>query len=420
MFIIQETITTLQTLYQAVPVSAYRWYISHHLGSVFIKMIKTSSFYLLALVALASAYPKYQPSSSSYDSGDGSGQSSYAPSQTASYEPSYTSYPPNSKTKGHKHSYTSDGSGASPTSGYGSPSGTGSSGPISTGGSTSTGNGTVSSGSISLPAGCATKNGIGIGWLPDADQGVPLSTITSAMNNEKPCFAGYYAQITSSSSWDGSQLTGKINDVKAGGAPYPIFVASVMPSIPMSEIPNVAGSITTVMKQLTDAGLTVWLRFAHEMNWYDSAAGGYVYPQSSVADYQKAWAAVSQSVAANPNVKMFWSPNSASAADLKSAGWYPTSGAVDVIGVDIYPKGQESFASVYQSFCSGWNVPFSIGETGIGGSSADKTYWLQQLISPDAKTACPNYVGYSYFEYDKEEDFRVATGGNTEAESVLE
>lgn len=239
------------------------------------------------------------------------------------------------------------------------------------------------------------------------------------MGNEKPCFAGYYAQITSSS-WDGSQLTGKIKEVQAGGTPYPIFVASVMPSIPMSEVPGAAAAITTVMNTLTAAGLTVWLRFAHEMNWYDSAAGGYVYPQSSIADYQTAWAAVSKAVESNDNVKMFWSPNSASAASLKSAGWYPTGGAVDVIGVDIYPSGEESFSSVYESFCSGWDVPFSIGETGTGGSSADKTYWLQQLSSAAAKTACPNYVGFSYFEYDKQgTDFRVATGGNTEAESVL-
>lgn len=190
----------------------------------------------------------------------------------------------------------------------------------------------------------------------------------------------------------------------------------------MSEVPSAASSITSVMKELTDAGLTVWLRFAHEMNWYDSSAGGYVYPQSSIADYQTAWAAVSAAVATNDAVKMFWSPNSASAASLKAAGWYPTGGAVDVIGVDIYPPSgsTETFSDVYQSFCSGWpSVPFAIGETASGGSSADKTFWLQQLTSVGAKQACPNYVGYSWFEYNKEADFLVATDGNTEAQSVL-
>ena len=379
--------------------------------SVLDPTMKATTIFLPALVASSSAHPGLQPRSKGY-----------SPSYTSDAgAPEYTSY---GHKKGGKNSHTSyGGSGSYEPSGsayptYASATGTGSSPPLSTGGSTSIGNSTVSSGSISLPAGCATKNGIGIGWLPDADKGVSLSTITSALNNEKPCFAGYYAQITSTS-WDGSQLTGKINDVKAGGAPYPIFVASVQPFIPFSEVPSAASSITSVMKQLTDAGLTVWLRFAHEMNWYDSSAGGNTYT-GSIADYQKAWAAVSAAVADNPDVKMYWSPNSASAAELKSAGWYPTSGAVDVIGVDIYPQGEKSFSSVYQSFCSGWDVPFAIGETGIGPPAGDKTYWLEQLISPDAKTACPNYVGFSYFEYDKEEDFRVATGGNTEAQSVLE
>ena len=372
------------------------------------RLLMTERLCALFLVALVSAYSQGQqwtPTSAALD----------IPASTGGAAARLYDHHTHKKQE-HYSSSPTGGSGAGTPN---SPSSfTGSTAPISTN-STSSSNTTAASGSISLPAGCATKNGIGIGWLPDADQGIPLTDITSALNNEKPCFAGYYAQITSSS-WDGSQLTSKINEVKASGAPYPIFVASVMPYIKMSVVPSAAPSITKVMNELTDAGLTVWLRFAHEMNWYDSAPGGYVYPQSSVADYQTAWSAVSDAVASNPNVKMFWSPNSASAASLKSAGWYPTSGKVDVIGVDIYPQSQESFEDVYGSFCSGWEVPFAIGETGRGGSSADKTYWLQQLISPEAKVACPNYVGFSYFEYNKEADFRVATGGNTEAEQVLE
>ena len=76
------------------------------------------------------------------------------------------------------------------------------------------------------PAGCESKSGLGIGWLPDADTGVSLTTITSALGSAKPCWADYYAQITSST-WDGSQLLGKVAEVKTGGLPYPIFVASV-------------------------------------------------------------------------------------------------------------------------------------------------------------------------------------------------
>ena len=279
-------------------------------------------------------------------------------------------------------------------------------------------NAILGSGKVTLPAGCESKNGLGIGWLPDSDIGVPLTAITSALGGVRPCWAGYYAQITGST-WDGSQLTSKVAEVTAGGAPYPIFVASVQPWIEFSVVPAVASQIASVMEQLTSQGLTVWLRFAHEMNWYDTAAGGNTY-KGTPAEFRTAWKAVSDAVSSNPSVLMYWSPNAASAAQLQSEGWFPDQGAVDVIGVDVYPSSGATFADTYGSFCSGFgDVPFLIGETGAG-SASDKTSWLTQLVSDSAKTTCPNYVGFMWFEYNKEGvDYRIATGGNTEAASVL-
>lgn len=277
--------------------------------------------------------------------------------------------------------------------------------------------GTITSGNVSLPAGCESLNNIGIGWLPDSDNDVPLTTVTSALGNPQPCFAGYYAHI-SSADWDGSQFTGKVAEVKASvpsGKPYPIFVASMMPDIPFSQVPAMVDKVTTVMQELTSQGLTVWLRFAHEMNWYVTD-GTYT---GTSAEFQTAWAAVSGAVANNPNVFMYWSPNSGDAQSLKST-WYPTSGAVDVVGIDIYPKSQESFSSVYSDFCQTFpDLPFVIGETGASDSST-KTYWLEQLSGAAALTACPKYLGWQWFEYLKDgTDFRIATGGNTEAQQVL-
>lgn len=356
------------------------------------------------------------PSSSEYDSSSKKQKSRHSSGSYTDYETGGNVYatPTTTPTSGVSEGY---GNGGSSVNSASAPSNTGSINPVSINRTTSS-NSTVSSGSITPPAGCVSRNGISIGWLPDSDAGVPLSTIIKALPNQTPCFAGYYAQIHGSS-WDGSQLTSKIKEVTSLGQPYPIFVASVMPSIPMSGVPSAASSITFVMKELTSAGLTVWLRFAHEMNWYDTPEANYVYPKSSVADYQKAWSAVSAAVAANPDVNMFWSPNSASASSLKSAGWYPTGGAVDVIGIDIYPDAKKSFSDVYENFCKGWDVPFSIGETGKGPSEEDKKYWYEQLSSAQAEEACPNYVGFSYFEYDKKADFRVATAGHTVSQEVL-
>ncbi|KAK4697229.1 hypothetical protein P7C71_g813, partial [Lecanoromycetidae sp. Uapishka_2] len=277
--------------------------------------------------------------------------------------------------------------------------------------------GTITSGNVSLPAGCESRNNIGIGWLPDSDNDVPLTTVTSALGDPQPCFAGYYAHITSAD-WDGSQFTGKIAEVKASvpaGKPYPIFVASMMPDIAFSDVPAMVGKVTTVMEEITSQGLTVWLRFAHEMNWYvtDGTYSG------TSDEFKTAWAAVSGAVQNNPDVFMYWSPNSGDAQTLKST-WYPDAGAVDIVGIDIYPKSQEDFASVYGDFCQTFpDLPFVIGETGASDSST-KTYWLEQLSGSAALTACPKYLGWSWFEYLKDgTDFRVATGGNTEAQQVL-
>ena len=309
------------------------------------------------------------------------------------------------------------------------PSGVVGSGPVSTG-MTSTGNmtsgGTLSKGKITLPAGCESVNGIGFGWLPDYN-GASLKDDENAVQHKNPCFAGYYGQ-TGLSGWnDGAQITDNIADAQSGGKPYPIFIASVMPQgTPFSQFTEgsaVVTSIANAMTKLTAAGFTVYLRFAHEMNWYDSDEGGNIY-SGSTEEFSKAWGVVSAAVKDIPGVYMYWSPNfDSNAADLVSSGWYPTQGTVDIVGMDIYPKGGSQFADVYQDFCQHWpNIPFIIGETGSnnGGSTSDKNAWLKQLTDKSALQACPNYLGFSWFEYLKRVDFRIATGGNTAAQGVID
>ncbi len=435
--------------------------------------MRTSACYLLALVAIAAARPQYSPTGSPshrtkfrhhghgpyttssafptygpanggyVGSGTGAGEN-----QQLTTTPSYggggdysqpTSVPtsgavdysggapPSNYQQAPSDSpYGGGGGGAngSPTAGGGSgnPSGTSIAGPAQSSAAplSSSGNATIGSGKVALPAGCESKNGIGIGWVPDSESGSSLTAIISALGGVKPCWAGYYAHITGST-WDGSELTSQVAEIKAGGAPYPILIASVQPYIEFSAVPAMASQFTTVMNELTSQGLTVWLRFAHEMNYYDSAAAGYQY-KGTPQEFSTAWGAVSDAVKNNPNVLMFWSPNAATASQLQSEGWYPSSGDIDVIGVDVYSKGATmTFADAYGGFCNRFgNIPFVIGETGSDSASADKTNWLEQLTSTDAKTTCPNYLGFSWFEYNKDgTEFRVATGGNTEAQSVL-
>lgn len=266
-----------------------------------------------------------------------------------------------------------------------------------------------------VPAGCLKKNGIAVGWLPEAAS--DFATITS--NLGKPgCYFGQYAQITSST-WDGSQLT-QVSADDIGGA---IFIASVMPEIPFSQVDtNVASQVAAVMKKFTDQGVEVYLRFGHEMNWYASAEGG-VY-HGTAAEFVAAWKVVAAAVADNDKVSMFWSPNNVGGDDSQLTQWWPGPETVDVVGIDIYPKSHQSFSDAYKGFhdtlAKPYHKPFVIGETGYSSSSdSDKTYWLEQLSSSEALSSCPNYAGFSWFEYNKEENFYVASHGDNVAKQVL-
>ena len=436
--------------------------------------MKAYTLYLFALVALSSARPKppgggggwpgpgqgqgYHPldSQKQYGGGGRSGSSAttafptltsviggyggastagYAGAGTAGYQPAATtiSVKKTSKEETSKEDTSEDseesnsGNSASQSLGLGASS-VASSVPVSTG-TSSTSNtttaGTISNGKITLPAGCESVNGIGFGWLPDYN-GASLAVDETAVGNKNPCFVGYYGQ-TGLSGWnDGAQITDNIADATSGGKPYPIFIASVMPQgtsfDQFTEGSDVVTSIANAMTKLTAAGLTVFLRFAHEMNWYDSADGGYVYT-GTTEDFSSAWGVVSAAVKDITGVYMYWSPNyDSSAADLVSSGWYPTQGTVDVIGMDVYPSGGSTFASEYQNFCQHWDIPFVIGETGSdnGGTTSNKNAWLKQLTGTSALQDCPNYLGFSWFEYLKGGvDFRIATGGNTAYEGVL-
>ena len=63
-----------------------------------------------------------------------------------------------------------------------------------------------------------------------------------------------------------------------------------------------------------------------------------------------------------------------------------------------------------------------LGETGWqqGGTPDQKKYWLEQVSSPAALARCPNYMGFTWFEYLKDGDYRIVTGsGGDIAKSVL-
>ncbi|CAH7687267.1 glycoside hydrolase superfamily [Phakopsora pachyrhizi] len=236
-----------------------------------------------------------------------------------------------------------------------------------------------------------------------------MSQLNSALGVNSASY-GWYAQAKSGTTFDGSQLLSVIDDVKACDC---VFQPAVMPTGGWKGLTNSDNSqaiaIANVMKKFTDRGIPVWLRFAHEANYYQTD-GTY---SGNVSDFQAGWSAVA--AACNkiaPEVKMWWTPN---VADSSSYSTYaPTDmSTVHLVGVDYYPKALSTgseFIDTMKKFHDTYAVQgrmFAIGETGLGyaGSDSDKMSWLKQLTS--AKVSLPKMIAFSWFNYQKTYDYRI-------------
>lgn len=234
-----------------------------------------------------------------------------------------------------------------------------------------------------------------------------MEQINNKLGGAKAGAYGWYAQITGSK-FDGGQLLAKKDDIVKSGA---VFIASVMPSVPFSQVTaDVAKQVAAVMKQFTDAGVEVWLRFGHEMNYYVQD-GTY---HGTAPEFVTAWKNIyDANCKGSAKVKCFWSPNQE--GDVKKLqAWWPGQEYVDLVGIDCYARDgqnmdgsavfEQFYGNFYDTFSKPYNLPFVIGET--GAPPALKEGWLKQLVSQD-RTKYPNYISMSWFEYDKEADMRI-------------
>lgn len=276
---------------------------------------------------------------------------------------------------------------------------------------------TCTTNDLNLPSGgMQGYNGIYWGFAPD-DTSPPtaMSTINGNTGKQASTY-GRYSQI-SSLPYTGDQLLSVMDDVVASGA---VFVPAVMPTgVTFSEIDStVAQQITSVLEQFTSQGVEVWLRFAHEMNYYVTAGsgsdGGAEYPGGTQAEFITAWQTVHAAVANNSQILMFWCPNDDTTSDVE--GWWPGADYVDIVGMDIYPDPGATFADTYGSFYDGfastYNKHFCIGETGAanGGTVANKEEWVTQLANTNL-SAYPCFQSATWFEFDKGgDDFRIIQG----------
>jgi len=290
-----------------------------------------------------------------------------------------------------------------------------------------TGNTTASSsGGVSVPASCFKPNGVPVGWLPD---GVNINDIQNKVKSgTTPCTYGDYAHIVSTSDYGDDGMGNSASTASKSGA---VFTISLQPFIPFDQVD--ASKVAASMNNILSKGLSVvWLRFAHEMNWYistNSKNTGDIKYYGSTDDFKTLWRNITNAVDRS-KVKMFWSPNGAVPPDtITSIGmdWWPGAEYVDIVGMDNYPQQEQTFADAFGEFYDTYskpnNLPFALGETGWlnGGTDDQKRYWLGQVSSADALARCPNYLGFSWFQYDKpsEGDFRVVEGSSNIAAGVL-
>ncbi|KAK4703817.1 hypothetical protein P7C70_g2397, partial [Phenoliferia sp. Uapishka_3] len=277
--------------------------------------------------------------------------------------------------------------------------------------STSTSSSSTSTTGYSLSG--IKKNGIYVGMLPDDGSGGGTATTMAALNSAlgmQGAAQGWYAQAQSGVAFDGSQLLPRMADIKASGG---VFQPAVMPTGGWGGLTasdnSQAVNICNVMKKFTDEGIEVWLRFAHEVNYYQTD-GTYT---GNAADFKAGWAAVAaacKSIA--PEVKMWFTPNVADLAQYDE--YYPDDpSTVDIIGIDWYPSdATTSFVDGVQPFHDKYTsstTKFAQGETGLAqaGSISDRLTWLTQMTSSATASALPNLISISWFNYYKGYEFRI-------------
>lgn len=95
-----------------------------------------------------------------------------------------------------------------------------------------------------------------------------MTAIDKAMNGRSAAY-GYYAQVQDGVPFDGAQLLHRMDDIKKSGG---VFQPAVMPTGGWKGMTRSDNSqavrIAKVMQLFVNEGLTVHLRYAHEVNWY--------------------------------------------------------------------------------------------------------------------------------------------------------
>ena len=262
---------------------------------------------------------------------------------------------------------------------------------------------------LGLSPDCYRPNDVPMGWLPD---GIDIMTIQNQVNSSHgPCTYGNYAQITSATSMSGpdSQMDAQAMPSSLHGAIYDI---ALQPFIPFSEV-SASAVAASMNKILAQGPQTIWLRLAHEVNWYIDTNTINTDPtvkyHGTTDEYKAMWQAVAKAVDRS-RVKMFWSLvppfKAGDTVDTLDEEWFPGSEYVDIAGLDAYGEiingEQVTFKVQMGAFCEKYpHIPVALAETGWlqGGTPAQREYWLKEVSSKETLEVCPQYIGKSLLNF---------------------
>ncbi|GAA6013640.1 hypothetical protein JCM10207_004799 [Rhodosporidiobolus poonsookiae] len=194
------------------------------------------------------------------------------------------------------------------------------------------------------------KNGVAFGFLPDDGSGGGQAETIEMIQSKlgvKAAAQGWYAQVLPDKPFDGAQFEARKDQIRNSDG---VFQATVMPVTWKGftwEDNSQAINVANYLQKWIDAGKEVWLRFAHEVNYYQRD-GTY---QGTVDDFKLGWAVMAKARDdLAPNVKMWFTPNMAHIDDqtprslVEYDRYYPEDpSTVDVIGIDWYPHKTSGF-----------------------------------------------------------------------------
>ncbi|EFP88719.2 uncharacterized protein PGTG_14685 [Puccinia graminis f. sp. tritici CRL 75-36-700-3] len=235
----------------------------------------------------------------------------------------------------------------------------------------------------------------------------------------------------------------------------PVWCIALMPSEGLDSVNyEMVYRIAAKMKQVNDLGITVWLRFAHEMNgaWYSWG----MQPEK----FKNKWRLLAKEIKrVTTRTYMLWSPNAmfGDGIDKVRGGYtpyWPGDGYVDICGLSFYhwgkgavrtnvkPKDKEAITKLYEFAQiygpNGMGKPIIVAETAacyttlagtsqsVGGGDSEvdiKMTWLHLLVDRYMKHTVPGLKAVIWFEVMKveaapgtgemrNEDFRLVVGNS--------